>query len=445
VAANATTSPRTGTLTVAGQTFTVTQAAAGCSYSISPTSQSFTAPGGTGSVAVTAPNGCAWTATSNDSFLTITAGSPGSGAGTVSFTVAANATASLRTGTLTVAGQTFTVNQSGVGCTYSINPTSQSLSAPGGTGSVAVTAPNGCAWTATSNDAFLTITAGSTGSGAGTVSFTVAANATASPRTGTLTVAGQTFTVNQAGSPPPPNAPVVFEGGVVNNGSFAPSPAPVAPGSIAAVFGSNLNDGSSVLFSRFGPDGKLVTSLGGASATINSIPAPMFYSTPGQLGVQIPFEVAGQTTATIVVTTAIGSSTSRTFNLDTARPGIFTVNQQGTGIAAVLHQDGITPVTLANPAHPNEVVVFFATGLGALNPPLATGAPSAGNQTVTRAEVTIDSVSAGVDFSGSAPGFVGLNQVNVRIPAGTRTGTAIPVVLTLAGRISNPVTIPVGP
>jgi len=86
-------------------------------------------------------------------------------------------------------------------------------------------------------------------------------------------------------------SPTVNDGGVVNNASFVPSPAPVAPGSIAAVFGSNLNDGPTVLFSSFGPDGKLVTSLGGASVTINNVPAPIFYSTPGQLGIQIPFEL----------------------------------------------------------------------------------------------------------------------------------------------------------
>ena len=180
--------------------------------------------------------------------------------------------------------------------------------------------------------------------------------------------------------PPPPDVSV---GGVVNNASFASSPAPLAPGSIAAVFGSNLNDGSSMLFSSFGSDNRLVTTLGGTSATINGTPTPIFYSTLGQIGLQIPFEVSGQTSATILVTVAGQTSTPRTINLDVAAPGIFTANQQGTGIAAVLHQDGITPVTIQNPAHPNEVVVFFVTGLGALNPALATGAPSVGNQTVT--------------------------------------------------------------
>jgi uncharacterized protein (TIGR03437 family) len=243
----------------------------------------------------------------------------------------------------------------------------------------------------------------------------------------------------------PANQPGIFGGGVVNNASYAPSPAPVAPGSIAAVFGTSLNDGSSVPFSSFGPDGKLVTTLGGTSATINNIPAPMFYSFPSQLGVQIPFEMAGQTTANIVVTVGGQASVPRTINLDATAPGIFTVNQQGTGIAAVLHSDGATPVTVQNPAHPNEGVVFFATGLGALTSPLATGAPSVGNQTVARPTVMIDGISVIPDFSGAAPGFVGLNQINVRIPASTRTASNIPVLVTIGGKQSNQVTIPVGP
>jgi len=86
-----------------------------CNYSISPTSSSQPASGGTGSVSVTTSAGCAWTASSNSSFITITSGSSGSGSGTVNYSVAANTGTSSRTGTLTIAGQTFTVTQAGTG------------------------------------------------------------------------------------------------------------------------------------------------------------------------------------------------------------------------------------------------------------------------------------------------------------------------------------------
>jgi len=85
-------------------------------------------------------------------------------------------------------------------CNYAIAPTNQSFAASGGTGSVNVTAPAGCAWTAAANAAWLAITAGSPGNGPGTVNYFVAANTVTSPRTGTLTIAGQPFTITQAGA-----------------------------------------------------------------------------------------------------------------------------------------------------------------------------------------------------------------------------------------------------
>lgn len=85
-------------------------------------------------------------------------------------------------------------------CTFSINPTSASFAVGGGTASVTVTAGAGCTWSAVSNASFITITSGSSGSGNGTVNYSVAANAGSSSRNGTMTIAGQTFTVTQAGT-----------------------------------------------------------------------------------------------------------------------------------------------------------------------------------------------------------------------------------------------------
>jgi hypothetical protein len=85
-------------------------------------------------------------------------------------------------------------------CSFSISPTSASVAAAGGTGTVSVTASAGCSWTAASNAAFITVTGGASGTGSGTVSYSVAANTATTSRTGTLTIAGQTFTVTQAGT-----------------------------------------------------------------------------------------------------------------------------------------------------------------------------------------------------------------------------------------------------
>jgi all-beta uncharacterized protein/BACON domain-containing protein len=200
VAAN-TGAARTGTLTIAGRTFTVMQAAPGgspCTYTIAPTSQSAPASASSGTVTVTSGTGCAWTATSNAAWITVTSGAAGAGNGSVGYSVAAN-TGVARTGTASIAGQTFTVAQAAgaAPCSYSIAPTSQNVPDTASNGSVAVTTTSGCPWTAASNATWITITAGAIGTGSGSVAFGVAANG-GGARTGTLTIAGQTFTVNQA-------------------------------------------------------------------------------------------------------------------------------------------------------------------------------------------------------------------------------------------------------
>jgi hypothetical protein len=202
VAVNPSNTARTGTLTIADLTFTVNQIAnpAGCLFVLMPTSQNFTSAAGTGSISVGTGEDCEWTAVSNDSFITVTSGASGTGPGTVNYSVAANPDGIARTGTITIAGLTFTVNQDPVPCVFGLNPTSQNFSQVGGSGTVTVSAPNGCDWTAVSNAAFITVTSGATGSGPGTVGFTVAANPGVSSRTGTITIGGITFTVNQQGN-----------------------------------------------------------------------------------------------------------------------------------------------------------------------------------------------------------------------------------------------------
>ncbi|MHB8909552.1 MAG: BACON domain-containing protein [Syntrophales bacterium] len=211
VAANATGVGRTGTITIGGRTFTVTQngSTGTCAYTISPASSPLfdSAPhysafgdlvGDKGTVDVVTSPGCAWSVTGKPSWVTITAGNPGNGSGTVNYTVAAN-TGIARNGTMTIAGQTFTVTQEGT-CASTISPTSASFSSLGQTGTVAVTTTGSCTWSAAGNDTWITVTAGSTGTGNGSVAYSVAANTTGSARTGTMTIGGQTFTVTQEGA-----------------------------------------------------------------------------------------------------------------------------------------------------------------------------------------------------------------------------------------------------
>lgn len=145
---------------------------------------------------MTAASGCSWTASENLSWISITSGGS-SGNGTVSYSVSANTSTGSRSGTITIAGKTFTVTQAGVPCSYSISPASQSFTSSGGTGSVSVTAASGCSWTTAESLSWITITSGSSGSGNGTVSYSVSANTSTSSRSGTITIAGKTFIVTQ--------------------------------------------------------------------------------------------------------------------------------------------------------------------------------------------------------------------------------------------------------
>lgn len=195
VAANPQATPRQGVLTVAGLTFTVSQAALGCSYAIDPTTGSFPDTGGHGAFAVHAPGACAWSATSGASWISIDGAGSGSGEGSVQFTVAANP-GDARTGTIGVGGQTFTVAQATSPCTFTLNPSSASIGADGGGGSFGVASRDGCSWSAVSGANWITITSGSNGTGAGTVGYSAAPNPNG-PRAGVITVGGARFTLMQ--------------------------------------------------------------------------------------------------------------------------------------------------------------------------------------------------------------------------------------------------------
>ena len=171
-----------------------------CTYSISPGSAAFSSSGGTGTVTVTAPSGCGWTAASNIGWASITSGASGSGSGLVNYQVNADSGATGQNGTLTIAGQPFTVSVAGIPCSYSLSASSLSLGSGGGSGSVTVIAPAACAWTAASNAAWISISSGASGSGSASVAFQASSNTDLNTQTGTLTIAGQTFTITEAGT-----------------------------------------------------------------------------------------------------------------------------------------------------------------------------------------------------------------------------------------------------
>ncbi|OAD19669.1 hypothetical protein THIOM_004682 [Candidatus Thiomargarita nelsonii] len=169
---------------------------------ITPTNFSHSSSAESGTVTINASPECSWTATSNTDWATLTFGESGNGNGTVTYSITANPSHKSRQGTLTIAGQTFTITQEGIECSYSITPTSQSHSSNAETGSVQVSASGDCPWTASSNISWANIASGGSGNGDGTVTYAIMEN-TGTTREGTLTIAGQSFTITQAGKQSP--------------------------------------------------------------------------------------------------------------------------------------------------------------------------------------------------------------------------------------------------
>jgi hypothetical protein len=209
--ANSNEAGRAGTLTIAGQAVPVQQEGLGaCTIEISPSSASYNKDSATGTFAVTAAAHCAWSAASNAAWISVTSGSPGTGNGTVDYSIERNRGPEPRSGTIGVGPQTFTVNQAGDTppppvCEYSVTPIefSPCMSVPFALTST-VTTQNGCTWTASPGAPWITVTSGRSGTGSGVVSFTVTDNYDA-PRHGVVEIrwptvtAGQNLQVSQAG------------------------------------------------------------------------------------------------------------------------------------------------------------------------------------------------------------------------------------------------------
>jgi uncharacterized protein (TIGR03437 family) len=420
---------RSGAMSISGQSIQLEQAGSPCAYSLAPTTQAIAAAGGVGTIAVTTGPGCPWTATSSATWVTVRIGAASNGPGQVSYSVAANSSTASRTATVTVGGQIHTVTQAGASCTYTLAPPTQTVAAAGGVATVAVTSAAGCAWTATSSAAWLTITAGASGAGAGQVTYSAAANTTASSRTATVTVGGQVHTVTQAAP-----APEISSGGVVNSVDFTASFAPGAP---IAIFGRNLAsrvvEGGAPPLAR-GLDGTSVEAVAGGVTVV----LPLYFVSPGQVNAQLPFEIA-DARATIRVRTSAGVSAEAAISLSPAAPRILTTPAGGAGEAALLHAD-YSAVSAASPAQPGEWLVVYLAGMGAVTPPVASGAPAGDgvsaplNRTTASVQVLVGGEPAEVAYAGLAPNWVGLYQVNFRTPAGAAPGDATLVVVCGAGR-----------
>ncbi len=208
---------------------------------------------------------------------------------------------------------------------------------------------------------------------------------------------------------------------------------PVASGALIAVFGDNL----APLTTRAGAT-PLPTFLADSCLTVNNLPIPLLFLSSRQINGQMPFEIQGAATA--VVHTIGGVSEPFEFQvLDTA-PALFTSTFGGQvrePVPIIYRAFNQEPVSLSNPVRQGEVLFMFGNGFGRVTPELASGeAAPLGRLFSTRITpvVTIGGRPAEVLFAGLTPGFVGLNQLNIRVPLDAPVGFDIPLEIT-AGNV----------
>ncbi|MBS1857193.1 MAG: hypothetical protein JST11_17620 [Acidobacteria bacterium] len=223
--------------------------------------------------------------------------------------------------------------------------------------------------------------------------------------------------------------------GVVNAANYIPFTAQVSPGEVVTLYGSGLagqvaTAGGTPFPNTLGGAQVNIAYKDATNTTVN-VTAPVYYVSPTQISAVVPYTVPSDGTTLVFSVTYNGvTSNAASVYSGPASPGIFTVGSTGIGSAAVLHAD-YSLVTAANPAHSGETIQLFLTGLGAVKNSIAAGSAGPTNPlNTTTIPVDIGVRDSGgvfydgkVAFSGLAPGWGGLYQVNLTLPANLPTGT----------------------
>jgi len=241
-------------------------------------------------------------------------------------------------------------------------------------------------------------------------------------------------------------APQVAASGVLNAGDFSSN---IAPGSYIAIKGSNLVDSGALTNANGDSETSLILPLSLDYTTVSfdvpsagiSVPGYMTFASPGQVNLQIPWELQGQSSVQVKVTSDEGLfGNVVTVPLVQFAPAFF----EGNGIVAAINATQGNLVTASTPVHAGDVVELFGNGLGPVNNQPASGNPAPSNPLATtksQPTVTIGGQSAPVSFSGLAPGFPGLYQINVTVPSGVAAGTPA-ITVAIGGVTSKASTIP---
>jgi uncharacterized protein (TIGR03437 family) len=213
------------------------------------------------------------------------------------------------------------------------------------------------------------------------------------------------------------------------------STAGISPGENVVIFGTGI--GPATLAVGSVSNGALATTAGNTRVLFDGVPAPIIYASASQTAVMVPYGLNGRGATNIVVEYLNIQSSPNTYFVTAAAPGIYTLNQQGTGQGAILNQDGITVNGPDTPEKRGNVIAVYMTGEGQTDPQGSDGAiipsvVSALKKPVLPVTATIGGFVATVAYAGSAPGLVsGIMQVNLVIPDGAPSGPRVQLVITV--------------
>jgi uncharacterized protein (TIGR03437 family) len=264
-------------------------------------------------------------------------------------------------------------------------------------------------------------------------SMTVTLNATS----GALIPASQQVAgaVQANASPAPTLNPVgplhiffnVAEANALGNG--------LAPGNIAQVYGTGL--ASTAQSPGVVP---LLNAFDGSFMLIGGIQVPLFYVSPGQFNIQVPFELTPNHQYIAIVSANGALTLPLTVNIVPVQPGM-AANPDGS--VAAQHGD-YSPVTASHPAAPGEPLIIYLAGMGATNPPVASGAATPAQRVPANVQptVSINGENAAIDYAGLTPSGIGLYQINFTVPSDAQAGN-LSLVVTQGGVFSNTTTLPV--
>jgi uncharacterized protein (TIGR03437 family) len=476
--------------------------------------------GGFGSAFINALTDCLWSASSDSSWLTITAGAIGAGSASLSWSATANAGAANRSAHITVGQTAYPVTQLGTAATpltlstsamtftaawSSATPvTPQTFSVQSGTGPFTVAAyPAWIKVTPVSTSSF-SVSLNLSGLPAGAQSGEVLVNSSdgqTQPVTVTLTITPQlvatpaqlSFQYNQGSQFP--SATLALGDGTTSGNTFSIygygsgltvtpasgtlpatikitptvntagtftydlgiyadsteiavsvaitvtglpvsvsaitsaadfSQGPISPGEIVVLWGSGMGPASLTSYTP-GQAGSVPTAVAGTTVTFNNYPAPIIYSSAGAVCAIVPYEVAGQSSASVVVSYGGSSSPAFTQQLAPTAPHFFTKTGTPAGQIAAFNSD-YTLNSASNPAAAGSIVVLYATGEGVVSPPGVDGTLVGSNlpQPLANVSASVGGQPADVIYAGGSPGSVeGLFQINLRIPSGTASGSAM--------------------